>query len=161
MSFEVLADANDEMKAKGPLVNLHEPMMMLAGMAIEVKLKALVVSDFDKKSALLRGDREICRVFFSHDLAALSKLAAVDLSVDEEETANALSQFVLWRGRYVVPTEKRTMDFASAERRDGSVKPATFFATLDRVRFLIEHVVREIKVRVYDEPGIQGCASAT
>jgi hypothetical protein len=80
--------------------------------------------------------------FYSHDLVALAASADVPLNQSHTDTATGLSQYILWKGSYVVPREKGIEHLA---RRDMS-------PTIEEARDLIDRIVREVRVRLLRAP---------
>ena len=144
-AFEALADV---VEARSDLADLRDQALMLAGMAVEVFLKAIAVSDPDTRAivsgARPRGhgvDAKLWESFYTHDLTTLAKAATVGLDQSQTVTAAGLSQYILWKGRYVVPREKGIEHLA---RRDLS-------PTVEEARELLEHIITEVKVRLYGQ----------
>jgi len=76
--------------------------MMLAGMAVEDLLKAIILI---REPALVQPNpaaptQMLDRSISSHDLARLGSRAGISLDADERSFASRLSSFVLWVGRY-------------------------------------------------------------
>jgi hypothetical protein len=142
-AFEVLADVAE---ARRDLADLRDQALMLAGMAIEVLLKAIAVNVPETRAIVFgtrpRGgvDAELWESFYTHDLTTLAKAAGVELDESQVTTAAGLSQYILWKGRYVVPREKGIEHLA---RRDLS-------PTVEGARELIDRVVQEVQVRLYE-----------
>jgi hypothetical protein len=79
------------------------PFYLLAGLAIENFLKALIVLDKQKRGEPLTDRDKLTLVDGKHDLVSLNGIAGVDVGEIERAMLARLSQFVLWRGRYPVP----------------------------------------------------------
>lgn len=139
----MLADAVD---SRADLADLRDQALMLAGMAVEVLLKAIAVSDPETRAIVTgpkkprtNGAAKVWDAFYSHDLVDLAASAGITLDELLEPTATGLSQNVLWKDRYVLPREKGIEHLA---RRD--LNPP-----VEQARMLIERVVREVEVRPY------------
>ncbi|MET4323597.1 hypothetical protein [Bradyrhizobium sp. RT5a] len=76
------------------------PVFMLHGMSLENAFKALIVC----RNSKLVGSNKILRDLHIHDLSKLAKLAGIPLSRSEEQMLDWLSEVVIWKGRYQLPT---------------------------------------------------------
>lgn len=86
--------------------------------------------------------------FFSHNLLELAQEANFPLTEAEQRTALALSQYIYWRGRYVVPTERGMDDFIPITFENGLADQIHQIAPIDATN-LMERVVAEARVRLY------------
>lgn len=136
-------------------LNMVDQALMLAGMSIEVQLKAILVGDSvvravvtGKKPHRTDPNADLWNRFFSHDLVALAQVANLTLIDSEVRTAAALTQYIYWRGRYVVPTERGLVDLVPVQLEGGLVGQAHRITVQD-ARALIERVVKEVKLRLY------------
>jgi hypothetical protein len=152
-AFEVVASASVEDSGH---LNLKDQALMLAGMAIEVLLKAILVSVPEHRPIVTASKQPIdipgkalWKTFRSHRLVDLARQATIALSADREGTAATLTQYIYWRGRYVLPTEHGINDLIPVEGDDGLVGPAHQI-TVDAARDLLHHVISEAKARLYD-----------
>ena len=108
-AFEVLADVAE---AHRDLADLRDQALMLAGMGVEVLLKAIAVN-VPERRAIVSARRPranddalaLWEAFYSHDLVALATSADVPLTQSHTDTATGLSQYILWNDRYVVPRD--------------------------------------------------------
>lgn len=139
-------------------LNMNDQALMLAGMSIEVQLKAILVSIAAVRNVVTApkrpnaanfSDSNMWQVFYSHNLPKLAELAQVGLDRDQILTATALSQYIYWRGRYVVPTERGIDDLFPVELDTGLVGQAHIYATIDSARSLIHHIIQVVKGRLY------------
>jgi len=131
---------------------------MLAGMAAEVMLKAILVQRptvrvfvTNKRSTLDARGRALREIFYSHRLVDLARAAGLRLTPGQRKTAVALSQYIYWRGRYVVPTASGIDDLASVPHEDGLVGPAHRDLTVATAKEFLERVVRAVKRELYGE----------
>jgi hypothetical protein len=151
-AFNAVASASQEGSMH---CDLREQALMLAGMSIEVLWKALLVSQPDYRALLLSTDRlskadaERKGTFYTHDLLALAQLANVELSEDYRKTARTLSSFIYWRGRYVIPIERRIGDLAPTLQSDGLWRQEHNEVTIEDARSLAEHAISVVKERLY------------
>ena len=83
------------------------------------------------------------------ELAAEAKLP---LTTEQRRAAAVLTQYIYWRGRYVVPTERGVDDLIPIRHEDGLVGPPERDITVEVARDLIWHVVGEVKRRLYSSP---------
>ena len=63
--------------------------------------------------------------------------------------AAALTQYIYWRGRYVIPRESDIEDLVPTKQDDGLVRPKHHTATIESARALIDHLVNEVKTHLY------------
>ena len=138
---------------------MHDQALMLAGMASEVLLKALLVHCSQMRTIVTTqgkhlddAGKELRRVFYSHDLVRLASVARVALSDDQRDTAHVLSEFISWRGRYVLPTEPNLEDLVPIPLPDGRVGMRHLSVTIEASRTLLNHLIDEVKLRLYGEP---------
>ncbi len=140
-------------------LNMNDQALMLAGMSIEVQLKAILVSTAAIRDIVTAPQRPnatdvsalaVWQVFFSHNLPKLAELAQVSLDREQQLTATALSQYIYWRGRYVVPTERGIDDLIPVELDTGLVGQAHSYATVESARSLIQHTIHAVKSRLYE-----------
>src|SRR5207249_5295751 len=126
---------------------------MLAGMAVEVLLKSIMVHDpavrqivTSKPKTLSPTQRVLRDAFYSHRLADIARAARVRLTSKQRKTAVGLSQFVYWRGRYVVPTEAGILDLVPIPQDDGLIGPSHGHVTIALTCDLVGRVVRAVKI---------------
>lgn len=136
--------------------DLRDQALMLAGMAIEVQLKALLVNRAtlrDVVSCLRKPtddvERNVLRAFYSHRLADLAQVAGLVLSNEQVAVANSLSQYIYWRGRYVLPTEGGIDDIVPVVLENGLVGVPHQGITIEGARDLIKVVIDEVKAHLY------------
>jgi hypothetical protein len=79
-------------------------------------------------------------------------VARVALSDDQRDTAHVLSEFISWRGRYVLPTEPNLEDLVPIPLPDGRVGMRHLSVTIEASRTLLNHLIDEVKLRLYGEP---------
>jgi hypothetical protein len=76
------------------------PAIALYGAALENALKGLMVS----QEPTLIGARKLSPKLRSHKLVELERAAGISLSSDEQYLLKWVSEVVIWKGRYPVPT---------------------------------------------------------
>lgn len=152
-AFEAVAAAS---RSESINFDLRDQALMLAGMAIEVQLKAIIVANPQIRD-LVSGvrddsseeDRSAKRAFYSHRLVDLAALADVALSADQSDVAAGLTQWIYWRGRYVVPTERGIDDLLPVRVEDGLVGSRLRVVTMESARDLIWVVIGAVKATLY------------
>ena len=151
-AFEAVAAASD---SKSMHLNMDDQAFMLAGMSIEVQLKAILVSDQRARAFVIGSrpkkgspDADLWSRFFSHNLLELAQAADVTLTDSETRTAIALTQYIYWRGRYVVPKERGLDEFIPVQLANGLAGQAHRTSVTD-ARVLIDRVSLEVKARLY------------
>jgi len=78
----------------------------------------------------------------------LADKAQLALDDSQERIAIALSEYIYWRGRYVVPTAKGIDDLLPVEGANGLLGPKHHIPT-DEVRSFLWYVVNAVKNRLY------------
>lgn len=153
-AFEAVASASD---SNSMHLNMQDQALMLAGMAVEVQLKAILVNLPEVRAVVTApkpsgasADSELWDAFYSHNLPDLARVSKVKLTNEQHKTATALSQYIYWRGRYVVPTERGLDDLLPAKLEGGLVGQKHRITT-EAARNLIDRVVSEVKVRLYGQ----------
>ena len=153
-AFEALASAS---VAGSMHLDMRDQALMLAGMAAEVELKAILVSVPEVRAIVTAPKRpetalekSLWNAFYSHDLLSLAREAKVTFTKEHRKTAAALSQYIYWRGRYVVPTERGIDDLVPVTLESGLVGQKHEI-TIEAVRDFINLIVLEVKVRLYAE----------
>ena len=154
-AFEAVASAS----VQGSMhLNIQDQALMLAGMAIEVMLKAIIVNDPKARAVVTApkspsdsAGKSLWTAFYSHRLVDVAREANVDLANERIKTAAALSQYIYWRGRYVVPTERGIGDLIPVLLDNGLIGQPHNDITLKAARDLINHVVVEVKARLYGQ----------
>ena len=148
-SFEAIAKASNPDSLTG---NIDSPALMLAGMSLENYLKAIILHRHREQS--LSG---VPAGFMIHDLVNLALSAKVTFSPEQIATAKALTQYITWRGRYVAPIDNHFRDHIPVALDISLVGGARITkggahlnATIPLARNLIEYVVGEVKLRIYD-----------
>lgn len=104
LAFETLAaecDRNLQTRAHGP--HLSGVAFMLAGFAVEVLLKALLIQT---RVPLDENGRFELR---SHHLAQLAVDTGFNLTDDESRLLEKLEEFLTWAGRYPIPVTSDPM----------------------------------------------------
>jgi len=152
-AFEAVAAAS---VSDSPQFNIQAQALMLAGMAIEVELKALLVSDSHIRELVsgLRqpaneAEQNLQTVFYSHKLAKLAEAAKLNLTAEQTRVAETLTSYIYWRGRYVMPTERGIDDIIPIEQEDGLVRPPDANVSFEEAKNFIELVIAEVKIRLY------------
>lgn len=151
-AFETLISASEPNSLH---MNMNDQAFMLAGMSVEVQLKALITHDPAARSVVTLTaeptagpDRQLWRAFRRHDLVLLAEKAKLALDDDQQNIAVALSEYIYWRGRYVVPTAKGIEDLLPVEGANGLWGPKHHIP-VDAVRGLLWYVVEVVKARLY------------
>jgi len=105
-AFEAVAAASDENSFH---LNMHDQALMLAGMSVEMMLKAILITMpgiydivVDKKK-LPKWKKDLRNTLYSHNLVNLAKESNIQLTPEQHMTAEILSKYIVWRGRYIVP----------------------------------------------------------
>ena len=154
-AFEAVAGASVESSMH---LNMNDQAFMLAGMAIEVQLKAILTNMEHIRTIVTvskcpkeKDASIIWKVFFSHNLLELAKLAKINLSQEHENVAIALTQYIYWRGRYVVPTERGIDDFIPVVLDTGLIGQAHSVATVESARELLKHIIDAVKTHLYSQ----------
>ena len=154
-AFVLLADAAPQRSLR---FDVHDQALILAGMAAEVMLKAILVQRptvrnvvTKKRSELVDRERALHDVFYSHGLSDLARAAGLRLKPAEHKTAAVLSQYVYWRGRYVIPTARGIDDLVPVAHEDGLVGPLHRDITMDATKSFLERIIRAVKRELYGE----------
>lgn len=135
-------------------LSMDDQAFMLAGMAIEAQLKAILVNEPTVRAVVTAevtnnpADKKLCKTFYQHDLLALADAANVSFTAPEKRIAAALSQYINWRGRYVLPTEKSLDNLIPVILPDGLVGQAHRIL-VDDARALIKCVIDEVNARLF------------
>lgn len=136
-------------------LDLIDQALMLAGMAVEVQLKAILVNVPEIRAVVTAPKRpaeanakSLWVTFYRHSLLDLAREAQVTLTNEQRKTAAALSQYIYWRGRYVVPTERGIEDLIPVKLDSGLVGQS-HRVTIEAARDLIYCIVSEVKTRLY------------
>lgn len=152
-AFEVLADACES----NPNIQVKDEALMLAGMASEVLLKTILVNDPLVRSAITTSFAKLDaagkarhKAFFNHKLPVLAGEAGVPLSKEQVLTAEVLSEFIYWRGRYVIPREPQHLeeDMVPSRATTGLRVRKHLSITLSDARTLVLHLASEVKRRL-------------
>ena len=128
---------------------------MLAGMAIEILLKAMLIN-ITKVRDIVSGEKpekkdqtfKVWQLFFSHNLLDLAQEANLPLTLTEQRTAIALSQYIYWCGRYVVPTKGGLDDLLTVQMEKGLAGQIHHILLRD-VTDLVDRIVIEINAKLY------------
>ena len=126
-AFEAVAAGSDN---ESWHLSMDDQAFMLAGMAVEVHLKSILVNEPSVRAivsadvAISADDKKLRKTFYSHDLVALAEAGQVLFTDSEKRNAAALSQYINWRGRYVLPTEKSLDNLIPVILPDGLVGQA-------------------------------------
>ena len=152
-AFEAVAEATVDGSMH---LDMRDQALMLAGMAIEVLLKALIVHS-PKARKVVSGpeprtagsERRLWRAFYRHTLVDLAREARITPSEEQIDTAAILSQFIYWRGRYVAPRDKGIDDLLPVKHKNSLVGPPDRDVTIEAARRLLEHVIGNVKAGLY------------
>ena len=137
--------------------DVHEQALMLAGMACEALLKALAVSRPVVREAVMNTESFhapatlLGKDFFTHDLPRLARLADVALSPSQSEHARTLTEFIVWRGRYMMPKEGSIRELLPRLGPDGLHTQPHASMTIDDARSLLESIVIVVRARIFPE----------
>ena len=153
LAIEVLASKSEH---RSIYFDVHDQALMLAGMSCEVLLKSIIVYCPNLRAVVVTPKKKLDtvgknqrRVFYSHKLQDLASMAGVQLSDEQKRTAEILSEFISWRGRYVVPSENNIDDLVPVRKPDGLVGMKQNFVTIEDARSIVEHIVGEVSSRLY------------
>jgi hypothetical protein len=156
-AFDAVVAASQSASRSG--FDVHGPALMLAGMAIENWLKSLLVNrasirDVVTKSREPANDAEqkALRVYYTHDLVDLAEVAGLVLSEEQAAVANSLSQYITWRGRYVLPTVGAIDNIVPIARENGLVGVPFREITFEDAQDLIEVIRNEVGKHLYAKP---------
>ncbi|MBN1392084.1 MAG: hypothetical protein JW947_04695 [Sedimentisphaerales bacterium] len=105
----------------GDLYLLLPSFLLLSGLAIENALKGLLIS---KEPSIVESKIKWKVGLGGHDLGDLFKRSGFIPTSDEQEFLNALTQAILWTGRYPVPKEH-------ANKLEFGIPLGPFFRNLD------------------------------
>jgi hypothetical protein len=151
-AFETVASAS---VAGSMHLDMRDQALMLAGMAVEVQLKAILVSDPAVRAVVTASkrpvavpDKSLWVAFYSHDLLSLAREAKVILNNVHRNTAAALSQYIYWRGRYVLPTDRGIDELVPITLSSGLVGQMHQI-TVEEARDLMSLIVSVVKARLY------------
>jgi len=154
-AFEAVASASENHSMH---LNMHDQAFMLAGMSIEVMLKAILVNVPEARIVVTAPKqpsdatgKSLWFAFYSHRLEDLAREAKVALTSERLNTAAILSQYIYWRGRYVIPTERGIDDLIPVVRDNGLIGQPHNDLTIEAVRDLIDYVIGEVKTRLYGQ----------
>ena len=145
-AFEAVAAASDN---ESWHLSMDDQAFMLAGMAIEAQLKAILVNEPTVRAVVTAevtnnpADKKLCKTFYQHDLLALADAANVSFTAPEKRIAAALSQYINWRGRYVLPIQKSIDNLIPVIRENGLVGNPNHIAVED-ARALIKSYDRKL-----------------
>ncbi|WP_422011800.1 hypothetical protein [Roseateles sp.] len=151
-AFEAVAAGSDSGLMQ---FNMRDQALMLAGMSVEVMMKALIVNDTHSRE-LVSGvkkpatalENDLVKAFYSHNLVALAAPASVPLSKLQADIAGALSTYIYWRGRYVMPTERGIDDIIPIENDAGLVGPPDRHVSYSEAREVIHYVIATVQARL-------------
>jgi len=79
---------------------LYYPAFMLMGLAIETGLKGILVAIEPNVVGMTKLEKKLK----NHNLLSLAKDCKLSLSSEEEDILRLLEKFVMWAGRYPIPT---------------------------------------------------------
>jgi hypothetical protein len=149
-AFEVLIEADERASTSGDdSPQLSSVTYMLAGFAIEVLLKALLIRTESPLSANGRFQLN------SHHLAELAQAASFPLMEGESDLLERLEQFLTWAGRYPIPLTSGPMRPRTTP--DGGFAPRTYHNVGEDwpgVRALIARLKQTLPVINYERNGV-------
>ena len=105
---------------------------MLAGLAVENLLKALIVKRMHAENRPVTEGNVLRLERGRHSLVALSRSAQITLSSEEREVLARLSTFVQWAGRYPVPIKKKATTQSRITRSDDFAHIKIFLGRLEK-----------------------------
>ena len=151
-AFRAVADASVPHEMH---LNMQDQAFMLAGMAVEIQLKAILINSPVLRN-IVSGDMpqkndqtfKLWKRFFSHNLIGLALDANFPLTVTEQRTLIALSQYINWRGRYVVPTKSGLDDLLTIQLENG-LAGQIHHILLQDVTDLLDRIVIEVNAKLY------------
>jgi hypothetical protein len=151
-AFEVLVEATDD---RFRHTNLMNHAYMLAGMAIEVMLKSIIVNNSENVrivttpiKQLTESEKVVRKNFYSHNLLELANLASLNLNDEQNRVARILSEFITWRGRYLLPSMNSVEEIMPKKHSDGLIH-ITPEISVDEVRGFITFVIDHVKHVLY------------
>ena len=124
-----LADLSD---AADVDLRLRGPFFLLAGLAVENLLKALIVKRMQAENRPVTEGNVLKLERGRHNLLALSGRAQITLSSEEREVLARLSTFVRWAGRYPVPIRKTETTQSRITRSDDFARIKLFLGRLQK-----------------------------
>ena len=149
-AFETLAHADERALDSGDEPpRLSSVAYMLAGFAIEVLLKGLLV----QKTRPLNANGRF--VLHSHHLVELAKEANISLIESEPRLLEKLEEFLTWAGRYPVPLTSESMRPRTTP--SGGFAPRTYHNLGEdwpAVRSLIERLKQALPTIKYERDGL-------
>ena len=138
--------------------DIHAQTLMIAGMAVEVLLKAILVHDPEVRRIVMSRskshsakEKELYSIFYNHNLADIARAARVRLTRTQRLTALSLSQYIIWKGRYIVPTMSRITDLVPVPQENGLIGPSDRNVTISMAARLVERSMRAVRSRLYGE----------
>ena len=139
--------------------DLREEALILAGMSIEVMLKALMLENTDTRHLVLRfreptteAELSLRNTFNSHDLVALAAAGGVALSSQHTEVADALSAYIYWRGLHMMPSMKRIKNIIPTKYGNGPDGSPQSHVKCEQARELVDYVIAVVRTRLYNKP---------
>ena len=164
-AFEAIADASNVKRSLD--YDVRDQALMLAAMAIEAYLKAMIVLDKTIVLAVTShqpteaSHEKLKKVFFSHNLVALSSLAKVQLSTVQLRQARTLSAFIEWRGRYVMPTSRGLETLRPRRGSTGLRTQAHAAISVQHARSFTNDVLIHARARIYGSGEASPSAAST
>ena len=85
------------------------------------------------------------------------------LSTEYKKTAEMLSEYISWRGRYVLPTDKSLKDIIPIKINGRPIPGKTIttnntittfpakYVSIEEARDLIDYIVSQVKLHLYNE----------
>lgn len=153
-AFRILASQAEQRSIH---FDVHDQAIMLAGMACEVLLKSIVVNSPVLRAAVTKNrkqanteEKDQQKKFYSHDLAALAELASVELSAGQKHIADILTDFISWRGRYVLPTERDVGDLIPMRGSNGLVGLRQNMISIADAETLLDVIIAAVQVNLYE-----------
>ena len=132
--------------------------LRLAGMGIEVMLKALILENTDTRHLVLRfreptteAELSLRNTFNSHDLVALAAAGGVAFSSQHTEVADALSAYIYWRALHMMPSMKRIKNIIPTKYGNGPDGSPQSYVKCEQARELVDYVIAVVHPRLYNK----------
>jgi len=146
----------DLLRGKGePLTDKNDWLtpvyMFLAGASLESLVKAILIG---RDMGYVKAT-QVKSTLATHNLRHLLNLARFDLTTDQEDLVDRLSEWIMWAGRYPVPKNANPADqFADKLNLHDSADPAAIdllFASLHEI-YVAEQTAREEQWKALSDP---------
>ena len=132
VEFDEISRLGDLSEAADVGLRLRGPFFLLAGLAVENLLKAIIVKRMHAENRPVTEGNVLRLERGRHSLIALSRSAQITLSSEEREVLARLSTFVPWAGRYPVPIKKTDTTQSRITRSDDFARIKIFLSRLEK-----------------------------